>query len=52
MGLASMLLGFCGIPVYTKLSHAMGKKRAMIAVHSGIHNHEGYNNDCCSHCIN
>ena len=32
MGLASMLLGFCGIPAYTKLSHAMGKKRAMIAV--------------------
>jgi GPH family glycoside/pentoside/hexuronide:cation symporter len=27
-----MLLGFCGIPVYTKLSRILGKKKAMIAV--------------------
>jgi GPH family glycoside/pentoside/hexuronide:cation symporter len=32
MGLASMLLGFCGIPVYTKLSRILGKKKAMIGV--------------------
>ena len=32
MGLASMLLGFCGIPVYTKLSRLLGKKKAMVSV--------------------
>ncbi len=32
MGLAGMLLGFCGIPVYTKLSRMLGKKKAMIVV--------------------
>ena len=34
MGLTGMVLGFCGIPVYTKLSHAIGKKKAMMAVQS------------------
>ena len=32
MGLSGMLFGFCGIPVYSKLSHLLGKKRAMMAV--------------------
>ncbi len=32
MGLTGMVLGFCGIPVFTKFSRLLGKKRAMMIV--------------------
>ena len=32
MGIMGMVMGFCGIPVFTKLSRVIGKKRAMMIV--------------------
>ncbi len=34
MGIMGMVMGFCGIPVFTKLSRTIGKKKAMMIVQS------------------